>query len=442
MLATEVHERISPRPQPPVATTRAGRGLSIGILAHVGVRNLGDEIMYAATVSYYRRHLPEARLVGFSSKPDDTRTRYGIGEVHPIRPHKTAGPVSKAGGRLGAYVRTLRATIPAAIREARFAVASVRRLRGLDVVIVPGSSQFIDAYGGPAGFPLALLRWTLFARAVRVPICFLSLGAEELGHPLSRWMVRRTISLANFITLRDEVSRDRLAAQGVRREIAIAPDLSLGYAVSLPERGEKTGSGTVGINPIPYYHKVFWRAVDENRYQRYLESMIGLAAEVLRRGQRVVIYGTTQWADCVPTRDMVDGLSRIFGPDVLERVTTPAIHTLEDLVRVLTAVDWVVASRYHGVATALLMRKPVVGIAYEQKTADLMANLGLGEYSIPIDKLDGSSLAALLNGLQRNDYAIRQQLDARVREGRAAVDAQYKHVMETYTSARRDLTWA
>jgi polysaccharide pyruvyl transferase WcaK-like protein len=417
--------------------------LSIGILAHVGVRNLGDEIMYAATVSYFRRELSDARLVGFSSNPDDTRTRYGIEEVHPIRPAKKRGPMSRAGGRLGAYVRTLLAAIPTAIREVRFAIASAQRLRGLDMVMVPGSSQFIDAYGGPSGFPLALLRWTLFARAARVPICFLSLGAEELRHPVSRWMVRRTVSLASFITLRDKVSRDRLVAQGVRRDIAIAPDLSLGYPVSLAERARnRLGSGTVGINPIPYYHAVFWREVDEKRYRRYLDLLIGLAADVLRGGHRVIIYGTTQWADCVPARDMMDGLGRIFGPDVLERVTTPEVHTLDDLMRVLTAVDWVIASRYHGVATALLMRKPVVGIAYEQKTADLMANHGVGEYSIPIDEIDGSSLAALLHGLQRNDFAIRKRLDVAVRDGRAAVDAQYRLVVEKYTKSNRDGTWA
>jgi len=434
MLAAEPRERLAPRLQSSVpAQGGKGRGLSIGILAHVGMQNLGDEIMYAATVRYYRRRLPEARLVGFSMNPADTRARYGI-EVHPIRPPGIRGSTSIAGGRFRAYLRTLGATFPTAIREVRFAITSARTLRGLDMVIVPGSSQFIDGYGGPWGFPLALLRWTVFARAVRVPICFLSLGAERLEHPLSRWMVRRTVHLANFITLRDKVSRDRLAAQGVRRDIAIAPDLSLGYSVPLPDRGAiRRRPGTVGINPIPYYHGVFWREVDEKRYRRYLGSMIELAAEVLRRGHRVIVYGTTQWADSVPARDIVDGLGGLFGPDVLERVSAPEVHTLEDLMRVLSAVDWVVASRYHGVATALLMRKPVVGISYEQKTTDLMANVGLREYSVSIDEMDGSSLAALLDAVQRNDVAIRKALDVRARNGRTAVHAQYKQVLEKYT---------
>lgn len=434
MLATERRERLAPRLRPSVPTRRGtGRGLSIGILAHVGMQNLGDEIMYAATVSYYRRRLPEARLVGFSMNPADTRTRYGIEEVHPIRPPGTGAPPSTLGGRFGAYVRTLGATVPTAIREVRFAITSARTLRGLDMVIVTGSSQFIDAYGGPWSFPLALLRWTVFARAVRVPICFLSLGAEELEHPLSRWMVRRTVHLANFVTLRDTVSRDRLTAHGVRRDIAIAPDLSFGYPVPLPDRGaNQTRPGTVGINPIPYYHAVFWRAVDEKRYRRYLESMIALAADVLRRGHRLILYGTTQWADRVPAHDIVDGLGSLFGPDVLERVTTPEVHTLEDLWTVLSAVDWVVASRYHGVATALLMRKPVVGISYEQKTTDLMASVGLREYSVSIDEMDGSSLAALLDAVQRNDVAIRKALDVRAHDGRTAVHAQYKQVLEKY----------
>src|SRR5687768_6155486 len=289
MIATERRERLGQRLQPSVPGTRGtGRGVAIGILAHVGMQNLGDEIMYAATVSYYRRHFPEARLVGFSMNPADTRGRYGMSEVHQIRPLRATTAASAPSGRIGAYVRTLAGAIPSAIREIRFAIASARTLRGLDMVIVPGSSQFIDGYGGPWGFPLALLRWTIFARAARVPICFLSMGAEELSHPLSRWMVRRTVHLANFVTLRDTVSRKRLEAHGVRRAIDVVPDLSLGYPVPVIEPATSpTRPGTVGINPIPYYHAVFWRAVDEKCYRRYLDSLIALAAEVLRRGHRV-----------------------------------------------------------------------------------------------------------------------------------------------------------
>ena len=136
-------------------------------------------------------------------------------------------------------------------RELGFSRESFHRLQGVDMLIVPGSSQFIDGYGGAWGFPFTLLRWTVLARLSGTPICFLSLGAETLRFPLSRWMIRRTVGLANYVSLRDNVSLDRLRKQGVRRHIPIAPDLSLAYPAPTPDPAKRGARGpvTVGINP-------------------------------------------------------------------------------------------------------------------------------------------------------------------------------------------------
>jgi polysaccharide pyruvyl transferase WcaK-like protein len=181
---------------------------------------------------------------------------------------------------------------------------------------------------------------------------------------------------------------------------------------------------------------VFWRAVDEARYRAYLNAMVAFTEEILRDGHRVVLYATTQWADKVPAEDLLAELRERVPAELVARVSLPEVHTLDDLWAVLADVDWVVASRYHGVATALLMRKPVVGIAYEQKTADLMGTLGLREYSIPIDQIDGPSLYALLGRLRANDATIREALDAGARRDRAAVHAQYEAVLASYSPNR------
>lgn len=421
-------------PELPAPVAGGGAGLSIGLIAHVGMQNLGDEIMFAATLAYYRARLPKARFVAFTMDPDDTKARYGLAEAYRIRPPAGAGPRPGAGGRLGAYLRTVRDLAAQLVREGRFGARALQRLRRLDFVIVPGSSQFIDAYGGPTGFPLALLRWTAFARLLRVPICYLSMGAEQLEHPASRWMVRRTVQMASFISLRDMVSRDRLTAQGVRRAIPVAPDLSLAYPWDPSRDAGNDRRATVGINPIPYYHPIFWRSEDHARYRRYLEAMVDLTAAVLERGHDVVLYGTTQWADHVPVRDICTAIGERLGVETLKRVRTPEVHTLDDLRAVLAGVDWVVASRYHGVATALLMRRPAVGIAYERKTADLMDNLGLAAHSIDIDDIDGTTLFAMLDRLQADDAATRTALDAHARAGRARVHSQFEEVLRMYGS--------
>jgi polysaccharide pyruvyl transferase WcaK-like protein len=424
---TPVSDAVKPRAD--------GHSRVIGLAAHVGMGNIGDDLLFASALEYYRRRLPGARFVAFTMDANETKKRHGVDEVHPIRPPRRAIPTAGGRSRLSAYLRDLLALIPAAARELDFSVRSARRLRGLDLLIVTGSSQFTDGYGGPWGFPLTLLRWTILARLMRVPICFLSLGAEDIAHPLSRWMIRRTVHLANFVTLRDVVSRKRLAAYGVRRHLSVMPDLALAYPV--PEDGEPgPQSGTLGINVVPYFHEIYWRASDKVRYRRYLEAMIDLTVDALQRGHRVVLYAMVEWADRVPAQDIVDAIRTRCGADAAARITTPAVHTFGDLWSVLSCVDWVVASRYHGVATAMLMRKPVIGLAYEEKTAELMKGFGVGEYAIALEDADGRKLSVLLDRLEANDATIRSTLHAVALPIRAALVTQYEHVLTDFARRR------
>lgn len=420
------------------AGAQGREAVRVGLLAHVGMQNIGDEILFASALQHYQRRLPAGKFIAFTVDPADTATRYGLDDVHPIRPqHQPERP--STGGRVASKLQGLRERLTWLATELRFSREAASKLRGVDLLIVPGSSQFIDAYGGPKGFPFSLFRWTVLARISGVPICFLSLGAEELSHPVSRWLVRRTIALANYITLRDSVSRERVRAQGVGRKITLRPDLALGYqAPDAKERRQDPGVRTVGVNPIPYYHEVFWRAVDEERYRRYLGAMVEMTASILRRGNHVVLYATTQWADRVPAEDIHAELSRTLEPELVQRVALPEVHSVEDLWRVLEQVDWVVASRYHGVATALLTRKPVVGIAYEQKTADLMGTVGLEGYSLPIDEITGAKLTELLDRVSQNEPEIHAALDAGAERDRAAVRAQFDDVLEQFGPSAKD----
>ena len=443
---TTTMERVGPAPAAaaPVAAeaARSGSKLCIGILAHVGMQNMGDEILFASALGYYRSRLPAARFVAFTFGTEDTRTRYGIREVHPVRPAPMpeAPAPSASRGWLLRKLDGVKERLAWLRHELRFSRESIRRLRGVDMLIVPGSSQFIDGYGGSWGFPFTLLRWTVLARLSGTPICFLSLGAETLQFPLSRWMIRRTVSLANYVSLRDNVSLDRLRKQGVTRQIPLTPDLSLAYPAPAAGAPRPMGDGaiTVGINPIPYYHRVFWRAVDDARYARYLDAMVEMTAGILERGDRVVLYATTQWADHVPANDIVERLRPRFSAEALARISRPPVETLGDLWEVLQAVDCVVASRYHGVATAVLMRKPVVGIAYEQKTADLLGTFGLREYSIPIEEATGPLLTGLLERVRENAEEVRSAVEAGAVRDRAAVHRQYEEVLAMFSSNRAE----
>jgi len=419
--------RVGPVPARRTGRAAGGRTPRIALLAHSGRLNLGDEILFASTLAWWRRRIPDGRFVAFTMNPADTVERYGLDGGFPVRPVPRNLPVATpAKGFVVRVLRSLRWRIGAVLRECRFALRSAARLRGTDLLLVTGSSQFIEAYGGAWAFPFTLLRWTLLSRLLGVPVGFLSMGAETMERPLSRWMTRRTVALATYISVRDPVSRSRLEAQGVRRPLPVVPDLAFGLEAPLPASAGE--GGTVAVNPIPYYHPAYWRAVDESRYRRYLGAMIELTEDLLRRGQRVVLFATTPWADGVPIDDIHAALRDRLPPALMERLERPAASTLDELRAVLAPVDRIVASRYHGAAIGLLLGKPVVALCYEQKTADLMDAHGLLRYAIPMEEADGTVLAELVRRLEADEAEIRAGLEGSVARDRAAVHGQFEAV--------------
>src|SRR5882762_5728570 len=50
----------------------------IGILGHIGTKNLGDEAIMAAVIQEIRERYPAAEIIGITFDPVDTRERHSI----------------------------------------------------------------------------------------------------------------------------------------------------------------------------------------------------------------------------------------------------------------------------------------------------------------------------------------------------------------------------
>lgn len=314
-------------------------------------------------------------------------------------------------------------------REISFSRKASRQFRDADLALVAGSSQFIEAYGGHWGFPWTLLRWTLLGLFNRVPVYFLSMGAEPVHGRISRWMIKQTARLATGISVRDPVSGERLAELGVRRELQIVPDLGLGFEVPEVDSPRDRSLLTVGINTIPYFHQAYWRASDPVRYESYIEALATFCEVVLGRGDGLVLYGTTEWADRIATENLSERIRQRVGEGPMERLEAPESRCLDDLWRILSGLDYTVAARYHGVITALVMNKPVISMAYEQKSLDVMAMMGVGRYGTDIPAATGEWLISTFEHLEQHREEVETSLRVGVAEARRAVNQQFEDVL-------------
>jgi polysaccharide pyruvyl transferase WcaK-like protein len=375
----------------------------IAVWGHYHGGNLGDELVVATIVDAIRRRHPEAAVLGISMSPADTSARHGI-DALPINPGLPR--------LLGAVVRVrllggLVARAGRVLAELPFLVRSYRALRTVDLVVVAGSGQLLDEWGGPWLHPYTTYRWAMLARLARVPMVYPSIGAGPIDARLSAFFIRSAVAHAEDVTVRDEHSGRVLASIGVSRRLAVCPDMAYGLPrewLPRPEERHASGAGpVVGLNVMAHQDRRYWPRGDPNRYERFLEKMAEFTRWLVESGYRVRLFSSQVRADRRVADDLVRLLEERGSPDPGRfRSALDDISRVEDLLRVVAGCDLVVAARYHSVLLPLLLDIPVLGLAYNPKTSELLKSVGCPERCLDIDNFTVEELVEAFRDLERD----------------------------------------
>jgi len=428
----------------------------IGIFGHVGTKNLGDETIIAAVIQNTRRWFPDAEIRAFTFQPEDTRLRHRI-PAFPIRridsPPATSEAAAKSnsnpaprapwGGRLQAILKKVPVLHPClrALRdgisflagfgkEVAFLAQSRRSLHETDLLLIAGSGQLTDHSGGPWGYPYTFFKWSLLAWLTRTKLAILSVGTSWVDSPLSRFFLKFALSRAEYRSYRDENSRSQIEKWGPRGKILVTPDLA--YSLIMPKTEVKVAPSSsapiVGINPIPFFHETMWHQADKQIYDQYVLTQAKFAARLNRKGYTVVFFPTQLRADPVAVNDIMQALQRTYPELSAYRTVNPPMHSHEDLISVMSEMDFVVAARFHGVLISHLLHKPVLAVSYHAKTADLMAQMGQSQCALDIDACTLQALTDRFLFVESHSQAIAGDLECRVSSRRIALDSQYEQV--------------
>jgi len=436
--------------------------LKIGILGHVGNGNLGDEAIVASLIQNIRRRCPTAEIHAFTSNPQDTRERHRIAAFPVRRPITVASPSgAHAPSHASSFVEARRAfrtglkaipplykllkwawaglrLFPNCFHELRFSLTSFRALKALDVLIIAGSGQLFDYFGGSWGVPYTLFKWSILAKASRARLVFLSVGAGPIGSPLSRFFIRYSLSLAAYRSYRDESSRKLIESIGVRGPHRVFPDLafSLDTARSSFPSLSPSSARIVGINAMPVFADFYWPERDRDVYQNYLDTLASFALWLIGKGYRLLFFPTQLRVDPPVIAEIKARMRTSTSLDFEDRIVGGAVSNLDDLLSQIASTSIVVATRFHGALLSCLMRKPVLGISYHRKTDDLLTEMGQSEYVVDIVRLSLAALIDRFSSLEAKSGVILDQLPGRVADCRSALGKQYDDVLHTYAGLR------
>lgn len=343
----------------------------IGLFGLLGSGNLGNDGSFEAVLDHLRTEHPDAEITVMCGGPEIVATRYGV-ETTPLNwyhgEYRTAsGPRSIALKGFGKLVDVFR---------------TAAWVRGHDVVIVPGMGVLESTLPlRPWGFPYSLLLLSVSGRVVGTKVALVSVGANVSTHRATRSIVGWAARLASYRSYRDEPSREAMRVMGVDvGEDHVYPDL----AFALPAPSEPVVPRSVGVGVMAYYGGNEDRARADEIYESYVDKMTRFVAGLVEDGRTVRLF-------------IGDRADRQVVDEILAEVDSPLLSaaemtTLDDVMREMSAVETVVATRYHNILCALKLAKPTLSVGYAHKNDVLMAEMGLRNFcqsarAIDLDRL-------------------------------------------------------
>jgi colanic acid/amylovoran biosynthesis protein len=280
----------------------------------------------------------------------------------------------------------------------------LRAYRDADLIISTGGTYLVDHYDiSPRLFDLELALY-----AGKRPVFYTqSLGPFQA--PGRADAVKPYFDRSPLILLRDEKSRGHLTTLGIAASkmhvladsvFAIARQDTLSAAKTAPAQIRRVA---ISVRQWPF----FQGEESESGMSRYI-SAVARAAEWLLRSHdcEVTFISTCQGIPEYPYKDSLVAdqvVAQISDASLFRRVRVNGdFHSPLELQEILSQFDLVIATRMHMAILALCAGVPVFPIAYEFKTTELFARLGMGNWVLPIESAADDKLVAMLDDFLRN----------------------------------------
>ncbi len=372
----------------------------VGLFGLIGSGNSGNDASMETVLAYLRTAHPDVVVDAMCGGPDAVRARYRIDGV-PIlwyqkyEQRKTAVPtaVLKVFGK---GVDTFRLA---------------RWVRRHDAVIVPGAGAFETTLPVRAwGFPYALFVLSLSGKVFGTKVAFVSVGADDIGKPVTRWLSNSTARRAYYRSYRDTFSRDKMRQRGIDTAAdRVYPDLAFGVPAPPYTPGDPE---VVGVGVMDYHGGNDDRKQAGQIHSAYTTNMTRFVRWLIDSGHRVrLFYGDAKFDGAIAETIVADVRRQLPGMDESRVTVVPAL-TYAELMAAMAPCGTVVATRYHNVICALKLGKPTISLGYSHKFVALMESMGQADFTAPAAAPDVDRLIALFEEMQNRRAELTEELAA------------------------------
>jgi colanic acid/amylovoran biosynthesis protein len=283
-------------------------------------------------------------------------------------------------------------------------IGPLRTYAAADLVMTSGGTFMMSRY---RPYTRYVDHWLVYA--LGRPLVFFTQGFECPAGRLNRWLLGWTLSRATLVLARGQSSGAVAAELGAQR-VQVVPDAA--FALAQTDRRtsivQRSATVAISVRDWPY---MSGGAPARAAYDRAIAGLVRHLVHQLDTS--VTFISTCQGA---PTYRFDDSRAAMRIVELLPSATTERVtidsefHRWDALRDLLTAFDLVVATRLHVGILAVSAGIPVLPIAYEAKTLEVFADLGLRDLVLQAHLLDSAGLIQAYDRLASEAESVRNQL--------------------------------
>ncbi|MBA9027827.1 polysaccharide pyruvyl transferase CsaB [Peribacillus huizhouensis] len=328
--------------------------MKIVISGFYGLGNTGDEAILESIIDNLREGLDHPELTVFSLSPEQTANTFQVKSVYRGWRHQ--------------------------FKE------KVRALKDADLLISGGGGLLQDAYPtkflfGPLPYYLLIV---LLAKLCGTKVMFFSQG---IGPVTSRWgkILMKLSNLADFITVRDQYSKDYLENLGIKKpETVVTSDIVFAFKKkednrciqSLPLKGNEK---LVAVSVRPWFEHV-----------KQFEQMATILDTLIEeRGVTPVFVPMEGHHDKKASEQVMAHMKSADRTLMLGTDFTP-----NQYLNFIGECDMTIGMRLHALIFSTLMGIPHIGFSYDKKVESLLKRSGMWDYSADLHEIDVPQLTA------------------------------------------------
>ena len=396
--------------------------LHIGVFGPYHSRNFGDTAIQKAVIGKLRHCFPGVRFTAICSDPPDAEQMHSIPAfpISGIPDHLTHSNcaarsfLQRVRGKLGRIYQSKIGWL--------WNIASC--CRSLDVLIISGSGQLDDFWGGPWKHPLSMFVWSLLARLSGKKVIVFGIGWDDLSTRIGKLFAFNAMRLAHYRVFRDSGTLEKLAAAGVTIKNNVCPDPAFGLPTPAVER---VTNDPLIVMVCPINSRAWLEKPDES-YALYLQTLTNCCEQLLRDGYVIRLASSQTYMDLPLAQEMAETLRQRTGKT--ERIQIFEAQTVAYFQEVARGADVVVASRLHSLILSAVAETPLVAISYGRKVTHMMADLGMSDFCLELPKLQHDSLlSAVMQALDRREE-LHKSLKETMSRYDGELDEQYRAIQQ------------